>query len=139
MKFPALDPNRVTFIPTNSIANLADIPIFRAPVVGGLVAARVFTRTAVTGANADYIDINLHKLGNTTHSYAAINVIAGVNTTANTWLDLTLDSDYVTWDAAETIALTVTFADEANANIGAAGDNVKYQIDWLPSSYPRGG
>jgi len=136
--FPSACPEVITFIPANVKANIADVPVFRAPVAGDAVAARFFVNTAVTGNSTNYVDIKLHKLGNTTHAYAALNVIANVNINANTWQALTASSTYTTWSAGDTIALTVTFKSQGGVNFGITDDRVIYQIDVLPASYPRG-
>lgn len=134
--FPANNPNITTLVPVNALVNLADLPVLRAPQAGGLVNARVFVGQAITGNNTNYVSINLHKLGNTTHSYAASNIIAGTNISVNTWHDLTASSTYNTWAAGETVSLTVAIKNHAAVNYGTSG---RFQVDWLPASYPRGG
>ena len=131
------DPRKVTYFPANTVADMDDVPLFRTTGVGGPVAVAVFPRTGETGADGDFITVNLHKLGNTTHSYAAINMATGTDTTANTWLALTPSTTYTSWAADETIALTVVFTDEANVNFGATQGTVLYQVDYLDAGYPR--
>ena len=126
-----------TYFPVDPDGDLTDVPIMRTTAAGGPVAVRVFTRTTLTGATADFITVNLHKLGNTTHTYAAINVITGVNTVANTWTALTPSTTYTSWAADETLALTVVHTDAANANFGPTQGTVLYQIDYLDAGYPR--
>ena len=131
------NPQIETYFPDNPDANLADVPIMRTKAVGGPVAVRVFARQAITGADANFITVNLHKLGNTTHSYAAINIAVNTNVTANTWTAITNSATYTAWDADETLALTVVFKVAAGANFGATEGTVLYQIDYLDASYPR--
>jgi len=131
------DPRSFTYYPIDPDANLADVPLFRTTSAGGPVSVAVFPRTGETGVTADGITVNLHKLGNTTHSYAAINMITGTDTTANTWLALTPSATYTTWGADETLALTVVFLDAANVNFGATQGTVCYQVDYLDAGYPR--
>ena len=131
------NPRVKTYFPSNAVADLDDVPIMRTDAAGGPVAVRIFTRTAETGVDADFITVNLHKLGNTTHSYAAINIATGTNTAANAWTALTIDTTYTSWAADETLALTVVFTDEANVNFGATAGTVLYQVDYLDAGYPR--
>jgi len=131
------NPQVETYYPVNTYANLANVPVMRTKAAGGPVAVRVFSRSAVTGADADYITVNLHKLSNTTHSYAAINIAVNTNITANTWQALTNNTTYTTWAADETLALTVVFGVVGNQNFGQTAGTVMYQIDYLDASYPR--
>lgn len=128
MSFPYMNPTVITITPDDPDGNLADVPLFRAPSSFSITDAMVFSRSAVTGANADYVDIKVHKLGNTTHTYAALNVIAGVNITANTWQAVPLNTTSSPVTAGETVALSVTFKDAANLNFGKDAGTVIWQI-----------
>lgn len=128
MSFPYMNPTVITITPDDPDGNLADVPLFRAPSSFSITDAMVFSRSAVTGANADYVDIKVHKLGNTTHTYAALNVIAGVNIAANTWQAIPLNTTSSPVTAGETVALSVTFKDAANLNFGAVAGTVIWQI-----------
>jgi len=128
VSFPYMNPTVFAWTPDDPDANLSDVPVFKAPSSFSITDAEVFSRSAVTGTNADYIDIKLHKLGNTTHTYAALNIIAGVNISANTWKALTLNTSSQPVTAGDTVALTVTFADAANTNFGATAGTVIYQV-----------
>lgn len=130
------NPQIATYVPVDPDANLADVPVFRAKAAGGAVAVRAFCRQAITGADADYITVNLHKLGNTTHSYAAINIAVNTNYSVNTWATLTNSSTYTSWAADETLALTVVFK-TSTQNFGATQGTVFYQVDYLDAGYPR--
>lgn len=128
MSFPYMNPTVIVITPDDPDGNLADVPVFQAPSSFSITDCEVFSRSAVTGADADYVDCKLHKLGNTTHTYAALNVKAGVNITANSWQALTLNTTSQPVTAGDTVALTVTFADAANLNFGATAGTVIWQI-----------
>jgi len=128
VSFPYMNPTVFVWTPDDPDANLADVPLFEAPSSFSITDFEVFSRSAVTGANADYVDMKLHKLGNTTHTYAALNVIAGVNITANTWQALTLNTTSQPVTAGDTVALSVTFKDATNLNFGATAGTVLYQL-----------
>lgn len=136
MSFPYMNPNSVVVTPADPDANLDDVPVFRAPNPVYVTDARVFSRSAVTGANADYVTVSFHELGDASNVYANVNVAAGTNITANTWQALNVNTNEANVAAGTTVAMTVVFKTTANVNFGTTADDVIYQLDYVPGSAP---
>ena len=135
MAFPAQFPvTAFTLLPSNTVANIADLPVWRAPRAGGVAYAKAWIGANITGNDTNYVNVAVHKEGNTTHTYAALNIATGTNVVAS-WIDIPATSRV--WDAGESVALSVTFGAQGDQNFGTS--KVMYQVDWLPASHPRGG
>lgn len=129
--FPCMNPSSICFVPANAKANITAQAIFKPVQNTTITGVSVSPSANVTGANADYVLLKLIQLANASNVVATVNIIAGVNLTANTAYDLTLNSTLAPVAAGTALGLVATFNTVGNVNLGS---EVLYQIDYIQGS-----